>query len=333
MIESPINLPKPRWGIVGPGSIARRFCRDLRAAGAGTLHMVMGRNLLRTRAFAEEYGVELFTTDLLKLAQDPQIDLVYLATPHSAHFPLAETLLEHGKPLLVEKPMTVNADQARKLIQTARSNRTFLMEAMWTRCLPIYRQVSSWIAANKIGPIRLVESSFCVRGVQDPTQRWLNPALAGGGLLDLGVYNIAMSQFFFGQRPSQVAATACFSSSGVDELLSTSLRYPNNALAQFSCGFAAPGNNALTAYGETGQIHLPAPFFAAQEAHLTTEEEKQTISAPFRAEGFEYEIEEAVRCWQNGLLESPLMPLDDTLANLEVMDSIRASIGLRYPFE
>jgi predicted dehydrogenase len=282
---------------------------------------------------ADEFGAELASTDLPALATDPKVDLVYIATPHNDHFHTAKTLLQHGKPLLVEKPMTVNADQASQLIRLARSNGVFLMEAMWTRCLPIYQQVSHWISENKIGRVRLVESSFCIRGNQDPSQSWLNPALAGGGLLDLGVYNIAMSQFLLGQRPTQIAATASFCSTGVDELLSASLRFSQNSLAQFSCGFVTRGDNSLTIYGEMGRIHLPEPFFAAQEAQLIIGGQRETAVAPFRAEGFEFEIEEAVRCWRNGLPESPLMPLDDTLANLEVMDSIRATIGLRYPFE
>ncbi len=322
-----------QWGLVGPGGIARKFARDLRVADAGFLRSIAGRDLPRAKAFAGEFGAEFASDDLLSIATDPGVDIVYVATPHSAHFAAAKTLLEHGKPLLIEKPMTVNAAQARELIAIAQSRGVFLMEALWTRFLPAYRQVCRWLSEGRIGQVRWVRSSFCVRGNPDPAKRWLNPALAGGGLLDLGVYNLAMSQSILGQKPDRIRAVANFSSTGVDDMLSVSLAYSPQALAQFSCGFVAGDDNSFTILGENGRIHVPSPFWAAQEAILLAGDVNETHCAPFRGEGFEYEIAEAVRSLRAGELESPLMPLDDTLATLEVMDEIRSLIGLRYPFE
>jgi predicted dehydrogenase len=322
-----------QWGLVGPGGIARKFAHDLRVAEAGSLRSVAGRDLPRAKAFAEEFGAEFAFDDLLAVATDPQVDIVYLATPHSAHFSAARTLLEHGKPLLIEKPMTVNAAQARELIGLARSRGVFLMEALWTRFLPAYQQVGRWLDEGRIGEVRGVSSSFCVRGNPDPTARWLNPALAGGGLLDLGVYNLAMNQWVLGTKPDRIHAVANFSATGVDDMLSASLGYTPRTLAQFACGFVAEAENSLTITGGSGRILVPDPFYAAQEVRLLAGEKIEIHRAPFRGEGFEYEIAEAVRCLSSGELESPLMPLSDTLATLEVMDGIRARIGLRYPFE
>jgi len=321
------------WGIVGPGGIARKFARDLRLAQGGRLRAIAGRDISRARAFAAEFGAELAFDDVSALASDPLVDIVYIATPHNAHFAAAKTLLQHGKPVLIEKPMTVNAAQARELISIAQGNRIFLMEAMWTRFLPIYRHVGKWIGDGRIGKCRSMTSSFCVRIEGDPEKRWLNPALAGGGLLDLGVYNLAATQFVFGRRPERISALANFSAAtGVDEMLSVSLGF-GDALAQFACGFVAHGDNSVNIAGEAGSIRITPTFISAQEAILTVGNDHETIREPFRGEGFEYEIEEAMRCLRSGEIESPIMPHADTLATVETMDEIRLQIGLRYPFE
>ncbi|MEI6033149.1 MAG: Gfo/Idh/MocA family oxidoreductase [Verrucomicrobiae bacterium] len=321
-----------RWGIVGPGGIAQKFARDLRVAHGGLLQAVAGRDLSRAKAFADGLGAGLAFDNIQALAAEPSVDIVYIATPHSAHFDAAKVLLQHGKPVLVEKSMTVNAAQARELISIARANRVFLMEAMWTRFLPIYRRVRQWIDDGRIGKCCWVASSFCVRGVQDPSRRWLNLDLAGGGLLDLGVYNLAMTQFVFRTRPDRIHAVANFAETGADEMLSVSLGY-GDALAQFACGFAAQGDNSLLIAGEEGRILVPPTFLSAQEATLTVGSDAETIREPFRGEGFEYEIEEVHACLRSGAIESPLMPHSDTLETVEIMDEIRSQIGLRYPFE
>lgn len=321
------------WAIAGPGVIAHKFARDLRVAGGGHLRAVAGRDISRARSFAEESGAELAFDDISALARDPDIDIVYVATPHNAHFAAAKLLLESGKAVLCEKPMTVNAAQVRELADTARSGRVFLMEAMWTRFLPVYARVREWIRSGRIGRPRIVTSGFCVRGVQDPSKRWLNPELAGGGLLDLGVYNLAISQFVFGGKPDRINSVAALASTGVDEMLSVSLGYPCGGLAQFTCGFSAQGDNSLCIAGEEGCIKVPSIFISAQEATLTSGDHVETVREPLRGEGFEYECEEAMRCLHAGAIESPLMPWTDTIATTEVMDEIRSQIGVRFPFE
>ncbi len=321
------------WGIVGPGGIARKFARDLRVAGGCRLRAVAGRDISRAGSFAEEAGADLVFDDISALANEPSIDIVYVATPHHAHFAAAKLLLESGKAVLCEKPMTVNAAQARELADLARSKRMFLMEAMWTRFLPVYQKVREWLRSGRIGKPRIVTSGFCVRGVQDPSKRWLNPDLAGGGLLDLGVYNLAISQFVFGKKPERIHSIATLASTGVDEMLSVSLGYPCGGIAQFACGFSAQGDNSLCIAGEEGSIQVPSIFISAQEATLTAGNHTETVREPLRGEGFEYECEEAVRCLHAGEIESPLMPWADTIATAEVMDEIRSQIGVRYPFE
>lgn len=321
------------WAIVGPGNIARKFARDLRIAEGGRLRAVAGRDMGRARAFADEFDAELAFEDVLALAADPSVDMVYIASPHNAHFETAKILLEAGKPVLCEKPLTVSARQARELIDLSRANGVFLMEAMWTRFLPVYARVREWLDTGRIGQPRMVSSAFCIQPPRDPGNRFFNPALAGGGLLDVGVYTMAISQFVMGRKPDQMVATARFSESGVDEMLSASLHYENGGVAQIVCGLSAAFDNALVIGGEKGFIRVPSLFINAEEAVLNVGGKTETVREPLRGEGFEYEIEEAMRCLRAGEIESPRMPHADTLATMETMDAIRRQIGLRYPGE
>ena len=322
-----------QWGIVGPGHIARKFANDMKAAAGGRLRAVASRDMKRARSFADEFGAELAFDDLAALAHDDSVDIVYIASPHPAHFETAKLLLDAGKPVLCEKPLAVNARQARELIDLAQARRVFLMEAMWTRCLPIYARVREWLDAGRIGRPSVVTSCFCIRAPQDPTNRWFNPALGGGALLDLGVYNLAVSQLVMGRRPEHVAATARISQTGVDEYLAASLRYPDGGLAQITCGLGGDFDNSLVIGGDKGFIRLPSRFIHADEAVLNVDGKSETVREPMRAGGFEYEIEDAMRCLRAGEIESSLMPHADTLATMETMDEIRRQIGVHYPGE
>lgn len=287
----------------------------------------------RAKNAAAKFGAELAFDNCEALAAEDSVDVVYIATPHQAHFEAAKFLLESGKAVLLEKPLTVNTAQARELVQIARARRVFLMEALWTRFFPVYRAVRDWLDEGRIGRVRWVDSSFCIRGNLDHAKRWMNPHLAGGGLLDLGVYCLAMTQFVLKQEPAEIAAVATMSSTGVDEMLTVSLGYDSGVLAGFVCGFVAGGDNRMVIVGEDGRVEIPAHFIAAQKAVLVRGSEVEVSEKLFHGGGFEYEIAETHRCLRDGDIESPLMPLEDTLRNLQTMDAIRAKIALKYPFE
>ena len=325
--------PELQWGIVGPGKIARKFARDLRVSSGGCLRAVASRDLQHARVFADEFGAELAYDDVESLADDPSVDMVYVSNPHNAHFATAMLLLESGKPVLCEKPLTVSADQARELIAASRANGVFLMEAMWTRCLPVYAKIRQWLDEGRIGRPRMVFSSFCIQALRDPADRWFNPALAGGALLDVGVYNLAVSQLALGRKPGQVTAIARLSETGVDEWLAATLRYAHGGVAQFVCSLSSTFDNSLVIGGDKGFIRVPANFIHGREVILDSDGHAEFFSEPMRGEGFEYEIDEAMRCLRAGAVESPLMPHADTLATMEAMDEIRRQIGLIYPEE
>ncbi|MBC8127937.1 MAG: Gfo/Idh/MocA family oxidoreductase [Gloeobacteraceae cyanobacterium ES-bin-144] len=325
--------PIIQWAIIAPGKIAHKFARELKIAHGGQLRAVLSRDIGRARAFATEHGASIAYDDLHALAADSAVDMVYVASPHNAHFDAVKIMLESGKAVLCEKPITINASQAAALIALSQSKRVFLMEAMWTRHLPIYARIHQWIEEGRIGEPRMVSSAFCFQAPRDPSNRLFNPALAGGGLLDLGVYSLAINQLVLGRRPSIINATALMSQSGVDEMLSVSLRYENDAMAQFVCGFNSAFDNALVIGGEKGFIRVPARFIDPQEAILSSDGKIEALHETMRGEGFVYQIEEAMRCFRFGEIESPRMPHADTLATMETMDEIRHQIGLRYPEE
>ena len=321
------------WGIIGPGRIAHQFAEGLKVIEDAALYAVASSHLERAKAFAAQHGGEVTYDSYQALVNDPQVDAIYIATPHRFHFDNALLCLKAGKPVLCEKPLTVNAAEAQQLIETARANNVFLMEALWTRYLPIYQQVRQWLEAGVIGDLRLLVSNFGINVPQAQEDRWLNPELAGGTLLDMGVYPIAVSQWVMGQMPQSFSAQAYLGSTGVDELTAALLKYENGVISQFNSNFITDGVNDFLIYGSTGHIRIHANYWAATQATLVTDDQALTVSKPFRGGGFEYQTEEAMRCIRADLLESPGMSHAHTLANMELMDKIRAELGLKYPFE
>jgi len=328
-----MSSPPFRWGVLAPGRIAHRFAQALDSVEGARLHAVASRSPERSQAFAQRYRAPVHYDSYEALAGDPEVDAVYIASPHRFHHGQARLCLEAGKPVLVEKPFTVNALQATDLIALAQTKDLFLMEALWSRFLPVYRRVREWLDDGAIGTIQLISSTFCFRAEPDPSDRKFNHELAGGALLDLGVYNISLSQWVTGENPSAVGALARLGATGVDELTAVTLVYPQNVVSQFACGFLFDGINDFLIYGTRGHVRVQAKFWESTRATLVADGKETVAALPFRQNGFEYQIEEAMRCIREGRWESEGMPLASTISNMETMDEIRRQIGLRYSFE
>ena len=322
-----------KWGIIGPGRIAHQFAQGLQVIDEAVLYAVASTTPGKAQAFAAQHGGEKTYTSYDALVSDPQVDAIYIATPHRFHIDNALLCLNAGKPVLCEKPLTVNAAETQQLIEAARANKVFLMEALWTRYLPIYQPIREWLDAKAIGDVRLLVSNFGINVPKEEGDRWLNPELAGGTLLDMGVYPVAVSQWVMKQNPTSFSAQARLSSTGVDELTAVLLKYDNGVISQFNSNFITDGVNDFMIYGSIGHIRIHGNYWGSTEATLVTADQSVTVSRPFRGGGFEYQTEEAMRCIHAGLLESPGMSHADTLANMELMDGIRAQIGLKYQFE
>jgi predicted dehydrogenase len=322
-----------RWGIIGPGRIARKFAQALSVVDEGLLFAVASRDIGRAQAFSEEFSAERSYGSYNEIVNDPDVEAVYVATPHPFHFENTISCLEAKKPVLCEKPITVNAAEAEGLIKVARENNVFLMEALWSRYLPIHQVIREWLEAKRIGEVKLITSTFGFRAVRDLEDRLFNPNLAAGALLDLGVYNIAISQWVLGRNPKSFAATAYLGETNIDELTSVNLFYEGGVVSQFTCNMISDNTNDMFIYGTEGHIRVHPRFWNTTKATLVTKNDENTVELPFRKNGFEYQIEEAISCIRKGLLESSRMTHAESLANMQLMDEIRAEIGLRYPFE
>lgn len=333
------------WALVGPGGIARQFAEAVEGLAEARLRQVYGRDAARTAAFIAarpgRTGTRLRASrGLAEILEDPLVEGVYVATPHAQHGEFVHQCLEAGKAVLCEKPLVPNLAQGTSLVELAAWKNVFLMEALWTRFLPIYATVAAWLRDGAIGPVRAIQSSFCFRAPFEPRGRLYNPALAGGALLDLGVYNVAMTRWVIQQangtcpEPTAIDASGTLAPTGVDQRVSATLTFPGGLSSQFVCGFDGSAENSMTILGERGFIELQSGFWAATAARLQRPGEPDVVEqAPFRINGFEYEIEEAQRCIRAGRVESPRMTHADSLAALRWMDEIRRQTGVRYPFE
>ena len=219
---TPITSEIINWGIIGPGSIANRFAGGLAAVPGAKLHAVGSRTQAKADEFADRHGAPKRYASYEALAEDPDVQVVYIATPHPQHKGAALLCLEHGKSVLLEKPFTVNAKEAAEVIDSARSKDLFVMEAMWARFFPGMRKVRELIASGTIGEARMVQADFGFRADVDPDSRLFSPALAGGGLLDVGVYPISLASMIFG-TPTEVSGLAQIGETGVDEMAAVTL--------------------------------------------------------------------------------------------------------------
>ena len=337
------------WALVGPGTIAHRFAEAVRQLPHTYLHTVVGRSADKAQAFARTWTRDGATAphatdDLAATLRNPAIDGVYIATPHAQHGDLVRQCLLAGKAVLCEKPLVPTAHQAQALISLAQSQGVFLMEALWSRFLPVYERVAQWLQSGAIGNVHAVQSSFCFASDYDPHSRLFNPALAGGSLLDVGIYNLAMSRWALQHcpgagggacpEPLHIQAHAVLAPTGVDQRVTASLVFPHGVSAQLVCAIDTWADNSLRILGAHGSIVLAHNFWEATEATLLRPgQPPHTEAAPFRINGFEYEIEETLRCVRAGLIESPRMPHAETLALVLWMDAIRAQVGVKYTFE
>jgi len=325
-----------RWGVIGPGGIANRFAGALAGVPGARLAAVFARDAAKGRAYAGQWrqGGEAarVTTALDELLADPAVDAVYIATPHSHHGDYVRAALQAGKPVLCEKPLVTTRAEGRQLVDLARERGVFLMEALWTRFLPAYELAGRLLRDGAIGELRAMQSSFCFAATYDPLHRQWNPALAGGALWDIGIYNLAVTRWVLQQMhggvcPEPVAMDVQVKTapSGVDAAVTATLHFPGGVTSQFRCGFDAASVNAFEAIGSKAGLRFPVDFWGSEAVELVTRKAPaERFAAPFAVNGFEGEIAEAQACIRAGRVESPRMPHAETLALLGWMDAIRA---------
>ena len=324
-------MKKIRWGIVGPGVIANKFAQAIRNTDCAELCAVASRTGENGRAFAEKYNIEKVFVGYEEMAKSDAVDAVYISTPHPFHKPCAELFLNAGKHVLCEKPMCVNAEEARTLSECAKKNNVFLMEAMWTRFIPAIKAVRDIVGSGEIGDVRGISADFCYASSPEEEAKLFINEMAGGSLLDVGVYAIHFVSLFLSGTPEEIKASAWLEFD-VDSHMCVTMKYPGGAIASVSSATRVEKPADAYIYGTKGRIYLPH-FYGAQEFTVTVGECERTIKAPSLGDGFEEEIIEACRCIESGKCESDILPHSETIKMLEIMDEIRRMTGVVYPFD
>ncbi|MFI5047738.1 MAG: Gfo/Idh/MocA family protein [Acidimicrobiia bacterium] len=327
-----MSVDRIRWGIAATGGIARGFAAGLAELDDAETVAVASRTVERAEAFGGEFGIPNRHASYEALAADPDVDIVYVASPHSRHETDTLLFLEAGKSVLCEKPFAINAQQASRMIDAARSRGLFLMEAIWSRFLPSYVALRRILDDRVIGEPLVVEADFGLRFPKDPAHRLFDLALGGGALLDLGIYPLQLASLVLGP-PEDARAVGFVGDTGADEQVAAVLSHQGGALALVQA--ATQVNLSCTARisGTDGSIDLPAMMHCPNRLTVTTGAGVEEIDAPIVGQGLRYQVTEVHRCLRDGLTESPTMPLAETLALAATMDRIRAEIGVRYPGE
>lgn len=321
-----------KWGIIAPGGIANAFAKEVIRTKDGILSAVYGRNEDKTKEFAKSHNIEKYYTNIEEFLSDDNIDAVYIATPHSYHMDYAKKCVLAKKHVLCEKPFSYNYKTGKEIIDIARENNVFIMEALWTLFLPAVNKAKEWIEEGKIGKIKLITANFGIKSEFNAKHRLYNPDLAGGALLDLGIYPILFSNYIANSYPIEIKSNAEFTKTNVDESDIINLKYKDGILSSLNCSLTAKLNNEAVIYGENGKIVIPR-FWASKEAYLYTEENTEKYIDEYEEAGYKHEIEEANNCIMNKALESNVASHKKTLELAKIMDEIRKQIGLVYPFE
>jgi predicted dehydrogenase len=325
-----------RWGILATGGIAAAFTADLVDLPDAEVVAVASRSEASAKAFAERFGIGRAYGDWGALAEDADIDVVYVATPHAAHRAAAGLCLTAGRNVLCEKAFTLNAREAEELVALAKEHDRFLMEAMWMYCNPLIRRLKALVDDGAIGEIRTVQADFGLAGPFPAAHRLRDPAQGGGALLDLGVYPVSFAHLLLGE-PSDVTAKAVLSEEGVDLQTGALLSWDSGALASLHCSLTGGTATIASVTGSLGRIDIPNGFFHPDRfvLHRDGRDPEEFVADP--ADGprnsLKHEAREVMRALRAGETGSPLVPLEGTLAVMRTLDAVRDRIGVRYPGE
>lgn len=315
-----------KWGVIGPGRIAHNFAKGISVTEGAVIHAVASRNQQRAQQFADEYQISTVYGDYQGLTQDPDIDIIYIATPHAFHYEQALMCLNAGKPVMCEKALTMTDKQSEYLREVSVEKGLFIMEAFWSKFLPVWEQIQIW--KQQIGPIKLVQSNFCFKAERNYSDRLFDPTQGGGALHDIGIYNITLSNHVFEHLPLNWQITGEVGETGVEESVSAILEYENGASAMFTCSFNINTPNTMVIFGEHGRIEVAEPFFGAEKATLVTDKDTEIFEAPHLGAGFEYQIAEAMECLRQNKIQSDKHPMQATIETLRIIGKMRKALDI-----
>ena len=322
-----------KWGILACGRIAKKFASDLKHVEGAELVAVASRDIEKAKAFAAEFPAKHVVGSYEELVQIEDVDVIYVASPHSHHYEHTLLCLNHGKAVLCEKAFAINAKQAEEMITLARSKKVFLMEALWSRFLPHYLKMKSLIEEGKLGQVKGVLANFGFKPVDPVPQRLFDPALGGGALLDIGIYPVFLAQSILGV-PDEIIAHMNPAPTGVDEQCAIQFKYNDGSSASLFSTLASNLETDADIFGSSGRIRLTSRFYepSATIQYYPGHVDSRTLVPVERGPGFgyQYEATHVGQCLRNGLSESPVWSLTDTLQLMQTMDGVRDKMGLRY---
>ena len=322
---------KYNWGIIGCGKIANKFAHDLLLVEEANLYAVASRSLEKATIFGKKYQAEKFYGSYQELAADPNIDAIYIATPHVFHCKNTLMCLDAGKAVLCEKPFGMNKGEIKQMIAKAKEKNVFLMEAFWSRFFPTIEKMLELIEEGKIGNIVQVRADFGFKAEYDTTKRLFNKELGGGSLLDIGLYPVFLSLITLG-KPKKITAKAIMSDTAVDAACMMIFEYDNNKTAVLDSTLLARTPSEGWIVGSEGSIKLHTRFHEASKLSLFNGQQELQKSEYFKIKGFgySYEIQEVINCLKAGKVQSDKLPWSFSLDLMEVLDRVREEIGLVY---
>jgi predicted dehydrogenase len=318
-----------RFGIIGLGKISSRFAKVLNTVEDVELAAVASSDLERTKIFAKQFKAHKAFASYDEVINDPDVDVVYIGLTHNFHYEFTKKCLEAHKPVLCEKPLVITQKQALELVTLAKKNNTFLMEAMWTRCMPAYLKAQEWIKYGKIGQVKLITANFSYHVPYDPNMRIYNKETQGGSLYDVGIYPIDFAIGITGEPPQSVTGSVQLAPNGVDEAAAFSMKFAGGALANLACGFNVTAMEEAYIYGTEGRIVLEN-CFGPQTCILCDEKGKEIekFKKPV-PDGFEHQIRHCAELLRAGKIESNLIPWEDTIASAAIFDALDQQWGIK----
>lgn len=317
-----------KFGIIGLGRISSRFAKVLKTVENVELSAVASRDMERTKKFARQYKSHKVFSTYEEVINDPDVNVVYIGLTHNFHYEFAKKCLEAHKPVLCEKPLVTTQKQAVELVNLAKKNNTFLMEAMWTRCMPAYIKAQEWVKYGRIGQVKLITANFSYRTPYDPYNRIFNKETDGGSLFDVGIYPIDFAIGIVGGYPQSVTGSVQLAPNGVDEAAAFSMKFADGELANLACGFNVRAMEEAYIYGTQGRIILdncfgPQTCILCDENGKIIEKFKKTVP-----DGFEHQIRHCADLLRAGKIESDLIPWEDTIASAAIFDALNRQWGI-----
>ena len=326
---------KIRWGIIGTGRIARAFAEGLKFTTNGVFKAIASRDYERAKLFAKEWNIDLAFGSYQEIAGSDEVDAIYIATPHSSHAENSILCMQGGKAVLCEKPFAVNTKEVESMISESKSQNVLLMEGMWSRFPPLMDLLRDWLDSGKLGEVRTLHADFgFLPKDRNPQGRLFNPELAGGSLLDLGIYPISLASMILG-KPSRIETIANIGETGVDEQAAFLFSYTKGEIAMLLSSLECETRQEAFISGSLGNVRIHKQCWKPQKMTFTETNGSNvdTIEMPFTGNGFNYEAESFGNLLLDGKKESPIMPLNESLEIMRQMDQIRRKWNLVYPMD